>query len=64
MNHHASERLVRLASGNAQQIIPEFFFRIGTSQRIGRRIVGATHVARMACIATSKELRGDFDDQH
>jgi hypothetical protein len=56
-NHETRQRLVGLTFGNEKKIVPEFLFRVGPAQGFGRRVVRATHVARVAGIAAAIEFR-------
>ena len=63
-DHVPRQLLVGLAAGDAQQIFPEFLFGIGPGEDVGRRVVGAAHVAGVAGIAAAIELRRAFQHQH
>ena len=63
-DHVARQFLVGLAAGDAQQVFPEFLFGIGPGEDVGRRIMGAAHVAGVAGVAAAIEFRRAFQHQH
>ena len=64
VDHHARQLLVGLAAGDAQQIFPELLLGVGTRENLGRRVVGAAHVAGVAGVAAAVEFRRAFQHQH
>ena len=63
MDHVPSEFLVGLALGHAEQIFEQLVLRIGAGQRVGRCIVGATHIPRVARIAAAIEFFRPFQNE-
>ena len=63
-DHVARQLLVGLAAGDAKQVFPEFLFGIGPGEDLGRRIMGAAHVAGVAGVAAAIEFRRAFQHQH
>ena len=63
-DHEPRELFVGVPFGDPFQIVPEFVFGIGARQRFRRGLVRAPHIAGVACVAASVELRGGLDDQH
>jgi hypothetical protein len=58
------QRLVGLAAGDLQQVLPELFFRVGLGQHVLRRVVHAAQVARVHRIAAAPLARCRFEHQH
>ncbi|OIQ67234.1 hypothetical protein GALL_511900 [mine drainage metagenome] len=63
-DHVARKLLVGLAAGDAEQVFPEFLLGIGPGEDLGRRIMGAAHVAGVAGVAAAIELRRALKHQH
>ena len=63
-DHEFCEFFVGLPAGEAQQIVPELLLRVGPGENLGRRIVGAAHVAGVAGIAAAIEFWRAFQHQH
>ncbi len=63
-DHVARELFVGLAFGDALQVFPEFLLGIGAGEDVGRRVMGAAHVAGVAGIAAAIEFRGALQHQH
>ena len=64
VDHEAGERLVGVAAGHAQEVVAEFLLGIGPGQILGRRIMGAAHIAGVAGVAAAIEFRRNFQHQH
>jgi hypothetical protein len=63
-DHETGEFLIRLTVSHAQEIFPELLFSVGSCQDLRRCIMGATHVARMTCVAAAVKLRRGFYNEH
>ena len=63
-DHVARQLLVGLAAGDAKQVVPEFLFGIGPGEDLGRRVMGAAHVAGVAGVAAAIEFRRALQHQH
>jgi hypothetical protein len=46
------------------KIVEEFLLGIGTGEDLGRRVMGAAHVAGVAGVAAAIEFRRTFQHQH
>jgi len=58
------QRLVRLATGDHEQVLPELLFGVGLGQHVLRHVVHAAQVARMARIAAAPCARRSPEQQH
>ena len=63
MDHVLGERLVGLALGDAQEIVPDLSLGIGTGQRVGGGVMGAADIAGMSGIAAAVEFGCCFEDE-
>jgi hypothetical protein len=63
-DHLPRQRLVGLAGGDLQQVLPELFLRVGLGQHVLRRVVHAAQVARVHRIAAPPRHRRRFEQQH
>ncbi len=64
LDHELGEFFVGLAAGQAQQIVPELFLGVGAGENLGRRVVGAAHVAGMAGVTAAIEFWCALQHQH
>ena len=63
-DRHPGERFVRLAAGDLEQILPVLVFGIRIAQHVGRSVVHAAQVARVAAVAAAEMLRRRFEHEH